>query len=164
MQSSSLSVELAAPLSSRAGERRKKPRFDMHVPVFLRALGEPWITTETADVSAAGAFFVTERPVLLNAPLEYVLSFPPELTKAQRPLLVRFFGMALRCDRFADGSGLYGIAVRNTGHRYLTREEAAGFDALEQKLSPPADAGAAERPRNTETLVPVSNPRLTPNA
>jgi len=151
MQSSSFPVELAAALSSRAGERRKNPRFDMHVPVFVRALGEPWIATETADVSAAGAFFITERPLLLNAPLEYVLTFPPELTKAQRPLLVRFFGMVLRCERVPDGSGLYGIAVRNTGHRYLTREEAAGFDAMKPKRSPRANAEEAEQPRSTET-------------
>ena len=146
MQSSSVSNELAAALVSRADERRKNPRFDMHVPVFLRALGEPWTATETADVSAAGAFFVTARPLLLNAPLEYVLTFPPELTKAQRPLLLRFFGMVLRCERIPDGRGLYGIAVRNTGHRYLTREEAAGFDAMELKPSRPANSADAEQP------------------
>ena len=146
MQSSSLPIEPVAASSSRAGERRKKPRFDMHVPVFLRALGESWIATETADVSAAGAFFATERPLLLNAPVEYVLTFPQALTKAQRPLLVRFFGMVRRCERLAEGSGLYGIAVRNTAHRYLTLEEAAGFDAMEQKPSPQADKRDADQP------------------
>ncbi|HVP54625.1 MAG TPA: PilZ domain-containing protein [Candidatus Eisenbacteria bacterium] len=136
MQSTSVPVELVAALSSRAGERRKNPRFDMHVPVYLRPLGEPWISTETADVSAAGAFFVTARPLLLNAPIEYVLTFPPELTKAKRPLLVRFFGMVSRCERFPEGHGLYGVAVRNSTYRYLTREEAAHFDAMGKKPSP----------------------------
>lgn len=150
MQPSAFPVELTAALSSRAGERRKNPRFDMHVPVFLRALGESWIATETADVSAAGAFFVTQRPLLLNTPLEYVLTFPIELTKAQRPLLVRFFGMVLRCEQLRDRSGVYGIAVRNTGHRYLTREEAAGFDAMQRELSSPPNTGDAEQPRRAE--------------
>ena len=146
MQPTSVSNDLAAALVSRAGERRRNPRFDMHVPVFLHALGESWTATETADVSATGAFFVTSHPLLLNAPLEYVLTFPPELTKAQRPLLVRFFGMVLRCERIPDGSGLYGIAVHNTGHRYLTREQAAGFDAMELKPSRSADSADAEQP------------------
>ena len=43
--------------------------------------------------------------------------------------------MVLRCERVADGNGVFGIAVRNTAHRYLTREEAASFDSMEQQLS-----------------------------
>ena len=66
---------------------------------FVRALGDPWSFSETSDVSATGAFFVTERPFLLNTPVEYVLTFPPDLTKAAQPLRVRFFGMVLRCER-----------------------------------------------------------------
>ena len=130
MQSTLLPDALAASLSARFSERRKNARFDMHFPVLLRALGESWLATETADVSATGAMFVTERPFLLNASVEYVLSFPPELTKAAQPLLVRFFGTVLRCERVSDGSRLYGVAVRNRGHRYLTRGEAAGFDVI----------------------------------
>jgi hypothetical protein len=99
-------------------------------------------------VSVAGAFFVAERPLLLNAPLEYVLTFPPNLTKAKRPLLVRFFGTVLRCERLPGGNVLYGIAVRNTAHRYLTREEAAGFDAMELKLSQRADSADEEQHSN----------------
>jgi hypothetical protein len=138
MQSISPPGELVADLSARDSERRKNARFDMHFPVLLRSLGETWIATETADVGAAGALFVTERPFLLNVPVEYVLSFPPELTKAPRTLLVRFFGTVLRCERVADGGGLYGVAVRNSGYRYLTREEAAGFNAIASK--PPRSA------------------------
>ena len=133
MQPTSLPDELATGLEARSGERRKNARFDMHFPVLLRPLGEPWITTETADVSAAGALFLTERPLLLNTPVEYVLSFPPELTKASQPLLVRFFGTVLRCERVPNANGLYGVAVRNSGHRYLSREEASGFNPIGQK-------------------------------
>jgi len=138
MHSTSLPDELVTGLSAPSGERRKNARFDMRFPVLLRALGEPWLATETADVSATGAMFVTQRPFLLNAPIEYVLRFPPELTKAPQPLLVRFFGTVLRCERTSDGSGVYGVAVRNSGHRYLTREEAAGFDAIAPKPRQPA--------------------------
>ena len=40
----------------------------------------------------------------------------------------------LRCERVAKAEWLFGIAVRNTAHRYLTREEAANFEAMEQRL------------------------------
>lgn len=149
MQSNPLPGEATSGLHLRAGERRKNPRFDMHFPIFLRPLGDPWTLSYTADVSAAGAFFVTDRPFLLNAPIEYVLTFPSELTKAPRPLRVRFFAMVLRCERVPDGSGQFGIAVRNTAHRYLTREEAAGFDTLDQKLDPSAVKAEASPSRRT---------------
>ena len=138
MQSHSLADEQLSALPLQSGERRKNRRFDLHFPVFLRALGDSWAVSETADVCAAGAFFVTDRPFLLSAPIEYVLTFPPDLTKATQPLRVRFFGIVLRCERNPGNSKAYGIAVRNTAHRYLNREESAGFDAIEHKHAPTA--------------------------
>lgn len=149
MQSNSLPDGLTLGLSFYPGERRKNPRFDMHFPVFLRKLGDPWTVSETCDVSAAGAFFVTNRPILLNAPIEYVLTFPPDLTKAPQPLRVRFFGMVLRCERVPDGNGVFGIAVRNTAHRYLTSDEAANFDSMEQQLSLSANSTVTSQPSKT---------------
>jgi len=149
MQSNSLPDGLTLGLSFYPGERRKNPRFDMHFPVFLRKLGDPWTVSETSDVSAAGAFFVTNRPILLNAPIEYVLTFPPDLTKAPQPLRVRFFGMVLRCERVPDGNGVFGIAVRNTAHRYLTSDEAANFDSMEQQLSLSANSTVSSQPSKT---------------
>lgn len=138
MQSIPLPYKPNEHSASNSGERRKNARFAMRFPIFVRGLGEPWSSSETADVSTAGAFFVCDRPFLLNAPIEYVLIFPPELTKATRPLLVRFFGMVIRSGRMASDRGLYGIAVRNTAHRYLTGEEAAGFAAIQQTANPVA--------------------------
>lgn len=134
MQSVAVSYGVNASTTTQSGERRKNPRFDMHFSTFVRALGDPWSLSETTDVSAAGASFVTERPFLLNTPVEYVLTFPPDLTKAPRPLRVRFFGMVLRCERVAGGRVVFGIAVHNTAHRYLTQQEAADFEAMEQRL------------------------------
>lgn len=151
MQSSSLLNEVPSNLSFRSGERRKGPRFDMHVPVFLHGLGDPWTVSHTADVSAAGASFVTDRPFLLNTAIEYVLTFPPDLTKAAQPLRVRFFGMVLRCERAPEGQGAYRIAVHNTSHRYLTREEGASYDKLEQKVPSAVSAPAADQPQRTGT-------------
>jgi len=119
----------------------------MHFTAFFRALGDPWSATQTADVSAAGAFFITDRPFLLNTPVEYVLTFPPDLTKAAQPLRVRFFCMVLRCERSHEGTGMFGIAVRNTAHRYLTRDESANFEAMEQRLQPSSASLAPSQPR-----------------
>jgi hypothetical protein len=73
--------------------------------------------------------FPTERPSLLSAPVEFALSVLPELTKATQPLLVRLFGTVMRCERVPDGDELYGVAVRNSGHCYLSPAETAGFQA-----------------------------------
>ena len=137
MQVASLPEGLSPDLPALPDERRKSPRFDLHFPVFVRALGGPWMVSETDDVSAAGAFFFADHPFLLNAPVEYVLTFPPDLTKAPQPLRVRFFGMVLRCQRVAGGRGAFGVAVRTTAHRYLMRQEAAPFEEMEQRLRSP---------------------------
>lgn len=91
--------------------------------------------SETADVRAAGAVFVASRPFLLTAPMEYVLTFPPDLTKAPEPFRVRFFGMVIRCERVPESQDSFGIAVRNTAGLYLTRDEAANLTAMDGKRS-----------------------------
>jgi len=131
-----------APISHRS-DRRKNPRFGMNFAVLLRTIGDPWMSSQTVNLSTAGAAISTDRPFLLNTPVEYVLTFPPELTKASEPLLVRFFGMVLRCERGDETSGTFRIAVRSTAHRYLSHEEAAGFDAIAHNL--PWQASSMEK-------------------
>ncbi len=138
MQSSSLAKGLPSDLPAYPSERRNKPRFNMHLPVLAREVGGQWAAGETADVSATGAFFVTDRPFLLDTSIEYVLTFPPELTKAPRPLRVRFFGKLLRCERVYRGRGSFGITVSSTDHRYLNGDQSASFDAIEQELQQPS--------------------------
>lgn len=151
MGTNPVSLPMTGSIHSRTGERRKNPRFDMHFPVFLRTLGDPWTLTQTADVSATGALFITERPFLLNTPIEYVLTFPPELTKAERPLRVRFYGSVLRCERDANGAETYGVAVRNTAHRYLSADESLSFEALENRLGPSSSSPDSPPDRKTGT-------------
>jgi hypothetical protein len=110
----------------------------MRLPVILRSIGDPWRLSLTADVSATGASIVGERPFLLGTPVEYIMTFPRELTKAPRPLRMRCLGVVLRCYQTGEGNGAFGIAVRSTSHRYLTRDEADAFDAIEQDLVPAA--------------------------
>ena len=133
MGSNSLPSPALTATHSRASERRKNLRFDIRFSVFLRVLGEPWSSTETTEVSATGASFVTRRPLLLNTPVEYVLTLPTELTKAERPIRLRFCGSILRCERIADGNAAFAVAVHNTSHRYLSPHESAVFDELERQ-------------------------------
>jgi len=132
-----------------ATERRKNTRFVMRFPVFVRALGDPWTLSETTDISVSGAMFITDRPFLLNTPIEYVLTFPPELTKATHSVRVRFYSSVLRCERIVGGNGVFSVAVRNTAHRYLTGEEASAFDALDEKWS-----AAARRAEHSQSCAP----------
>jgi|SRR5580700_5293660 hypothetical protein len=147
MEYDDVSSGVIASTPIQSGERRKNPRFAMHFSAFVRAIGDPWSVSETTNVSVAGASFVTDRPFLLNTPVEYVLTFPPDLTKAAQPLRVRFFGMVLRCERMAEGRGMFGIAVHNTAHRYLTQQEAADFEAMERRLQSNANSTAPTQPR-----------------
>ncbi len=134
-------------MHSRADERRKNPRFDIHFSVFLRALGDPWTKSETTEMSATGASFVTNRPLLLSTPVEYVLTLPPELTKAQRSIRVRFYASVLRCERIVNGNGAFAVAVRNTSYRYLSATEAAAFETLELRPEPSDPPGQPEERR-----------------
>lgn len=116
----------------RPRERRKNTRFDMRFSVLLRVAGDSWMLSETIELSATGASLVTDRPFLLNTPVEYVVTLPPDLTKAPGPIRVRFHGEILRCERIDREHATFGVVVRNTSHRYLSPNESAVFDELEQ--------------------------------
>ena len=76
---------------------------------------------------------------------------PPDLTKAQRYIRVRFYGSVLRCERMANGNGAFSVAVRNTTHRYLSPDEAAVFDELDKNPDPPDYQAAALSDRKAGT-------------
>ena len=128
-------------ISGRA-ERRRKPRFAMQCSILLRSecASEQWIPGETANVSAAGAYFASNAELPQGEPVEYVLTFPPELTHASAPWGVRFFGSVVRIEPDSAVRGMHGIAVYTTKHRYLSREESDRFCSLDETRTP-ASAG-----------------------
>ena len=135
MPGDSLRNGLPLDLSVGPTERRKGLRFDISVPVLLRAIGDSWRVGKTVNVGISGAFLVTDRPLLLGVSIEYVLTFAPDLTKAPRPLRLRFFGMVVRCGPVFESGHTFGLAVRKECHHcYLSREQSAGYDAIEQQL------------------------------
>ncbi len=123
---------------SRSCERRRKPRFDMHCSIFLRTSHDSaqWILSHTANVSAVGAYFATEVELPQDESIEYVLTFPPELTHAPAPWRVRFFGNVVRVESDGAAEGTYGVAVHTTKHRYLSAEESAKFRNLDESRLP----------------------------
>jgi hypothetical protein len=113
-------------------ERR---RFDMSLPVFLRTIGDLWRAGVTKTVSVNGAFVLSDRPLLLNADAEWMLSLPPELTKAKQPLMILFYGRVLQCEHVREGDFSFGIALQSRDYRYLPKEEAAKFGAMLEEMS-----------------------------
>jgi PilZ domain len=121
------------PILPPSGERRRKPRFAMQCSIFLRtrhASGQ-WILSETDNVSTVGAHFASNVELPPDESVEYVLTFPPELTHAPAPWRVRFYGSVVRVEPQTTGHGAYGVAVHTTKHRYLSSEEPDEFCSLE---------------------------------
>jgi hypothetical protein len=110
----------------------------MRCSIFLRApraYGE-WILGETSNVSAVGAYFPSKVELSSDESVEYVLTFPPELTHAPAPWRVQFYGSVVRVERQTAEQGTYGVAVHTTKHRYLSPEESDGFCSLDGEPTP----------------------------
>jgi PilZ domain len=161
MQSNSLSNGLPSGLTLQSDERRKRRRFEIHFAALLRALNDSWAVCETDDVSSTGAFLFTDRPFLVSAPVEYVLTFPPDLTKVANSLRVRFFGKVLRCERVPDNDSVFGIAVQSAAYRYLSQEQSLSFDAIEQKLSATVSSAATIQPLQDQARIAHREARAT---
>jgi len=107
----------------------------MSLPVFLRTIGDLWKAGVTKTVSVNGAFVLSDSPLLLNADAEWVLSLPPELTKAKQPLMIRFFGRVLHCEHVHEGDFSFEIALQSHDYRYLPKEEVAKFGSMLEEIS-----------------------------
>jgi hypothetical protein len=123
--------------SSCTSERRRKLRFPMRCSIFLRvpAVSDRWILSETSNVSAVGAYFPTKVELLRDESVEYVLTFPPELTHATSPWRVRFYGNVVRVEPETRVQRGFGIAVYTTKRRYLLHEESARFSSLDGRVA-----------------------------
>jgi len=67
------------------------------------------------------------------------MTFPRELTKAPQLLRVRFYASVLRCEKVPGGDGVFHVALRNTAHRYLSKDESAAFDLMESRIEPASE-------------------------
>jgi hypothetical protein len=116
-------------------ERRAAQRFPFQIPVTLRLGGEVECRGVTQDVSARGAFILTDTKVGPAGGLEFTLVLPPEITLTES-MQVRCRGKVLR----VDGPGLgakFGVAVMVEHYEFLPEprveprpvERAAAADA-----------------------------------
>lgn len=106
----------------------------MRCSIFLRASVSSghWILGKTANVSVLGAYFASKVELPREQSVEYVLTFPPELTHAPSTWGVRFYGSVVRVEPHTGATDEYGVALNTSKHRYLSPEESAGFSSMDE--------------------------------
>ena len=98
-------------------ERRAAQRFPFQIPVTLRLGAEVECRGVTQDVSARGAFILTDSKVPPAGCVEFTLVLPPEITLTES-MRVCCRGKALR----VEGPGLgakFGVAVMVERYEFL---------------------------------------------
>jgi hypothetical protein len=99
-------------------ERRAAQRFPFQIPVTLRLSGEVECRGVTQDVSARGAFILTDTKAPESGCVEFTLVLPPEITLTES-MRVRCRGKAVR----VEGPGLganFGVAVVVERYEFLS--------------------------------------------
>ncbi|HKT69144.1 MAG TPA: PilZ domain-containing protein [Terriglobales bacterium] len=103
-------------------ERRAAQRFPFQIPVTLRLGGQLECRGITQDVSARGAFILTDSKVAPAGSVEFTLVLPPEITLTES-MRVCCRGKALR----VNGPGLgakFGVAVMVEHYEFLPEPHA----------------------------------------
>lgn len=100
-------------------ERRSRQRFEFQIPVTLRVNGtdcdEPGFTQ---DLSAKGAFLLTDCQVDVGTLVELTLMMPSEITLTES-MRVRCRGKVLRVVHRDAVKNKVGVAVELLGYEYL---------------------------------------------
>jgi predicted lipoprotein len=101
-------------------DRRELRRFQVHLPADVKIFndGVHECATETRNVSARGVFFYIDHRAGAGSKIEFVLTFPPELTFTQS-IRVRFTGTIVRMEE-PGPDGKVGIAAAIEHHEFLT--------------------------------------------
>src|SRR3954464_6958387 len=88
-------------------EKRATRRFSLDLPISVKFLdnGERELAGHTRDVSSRGVFMYLDTEISAGAPIEFVMTLPPEITLAD-PIRVRCMGKILRVDKAAQGQGV----------------------------------------------------------
>ena len=99
-------------------EKRSTRRFSFDLPISVKFLdnGKRELDGHTRDVSSRGVFMYLDTEITVGAPIEFVMTLPPEITLAD-PVRVRCVGKILRVD--AQGQG---IAVTIEKYDFLGEE------------------------------------------
>ena len=88
-------------------EKRSTRRFSLDLPISVKFLdnGRRELAGRTRDVSSRGAFMYLDTQITSGAPIEFVMTLPPEIALAD-PIRVRCTGKILRVDKAAQEQGI----------------------------------------------------------
>lgn len=88
-------------------EKRGNRRFSFNLPVEIKFLdnGTYEVTGHTRDVSSRGVFFYVQSGIQEGAPIEFMMTLPPEITLAG-PIRVRCSGKVVRVEQNGQEQGV----------------------------------------------------------
>jgi len=101
-------------------EKRTTRRFSLDLPISVKFLnnGKHEMAGRTRDVSSRGVFMYLDTEIATGAPIEFVMTLPPEITLAES-IRVRCTGKILRVDKAAQAQG---VAVTIEQYDFLGEE------------------------------------------
>ena len=97
-------------MSKPNAERRRSKRFQMELPVTVKAQDGTEQKCATRDISAGGIFFYCNFPVVQNSPIQLVLILPPEITGGEQQWVCCHGAVARVLEDSADGQ--HGVAIK----------------------------------------------------
>lgn len=88
-------------------EKRSTRRFSLDLPISVKFLdnGPSELAGRTRDVSSRGVFMYLDTEIAPGAPIEFVMTLPPEITLSEA-IRVRCTGRVLRIDKHAQEQGV----------------------------------------------------------
>jgi hypothetical protein len=101
-------------------EKRSTRRFSLDLPISVKFLdkGKRELPGRTRDVSSRGVFMYLDTEITAGAPIEFVMTLPPEITLSD-PIRVRCTGRVLRVDKQAQEQG---VAVAIDKYDFVSEE------------------------------------------
>ena len=95
-------------------ERRTARRYDLSLPVIIRATAERQDDSQqgkTRDISTRGLYFVIDQDLEAGSELDITLTLPAEITRGTE-VRVRVTGKVVRVEqRMEDGAARMGVAA-----------------------------------------------------
>ena len=107
-------------------EQRKHPRYNLSLPVRVRAKGRsaPPIETSSNDISANGIYFTLSEGLELGSELELEIDLPQELTRGEK-VRVRCRARIARVERM-DSQGKIGVGAIIKRYRFTKAAPGSG--------------------------------------
>ena len=101
-------------------EKRSMRRFSLDLPISVKFLdnGKHEQSGHTRDVSSRGVFMFLETEIAVGAPIEFVMTLPPEITLSE-PIRVRCTGKVVRVDKAGQEQG---VAVAIDKYDFVSEE------------------------------------------